>query len=212
MIVEAVWKGFLTGLWLSMSFGPVFFILIQTSIKKGIKGAVVFDTGVLLSDIFYITIAFFGAEIILENDSYRYWIALIGGLLLIVFGVIPFFNPKKKASTPNLDDLSIVTRLNYSGLIAKGFLINLLNPSVLFIWFGAATVAFATFADKKSFVLLYFAATLITYFGIDLAKVYLAHKLKRFLNPAALLLINRISGFIILVFGVYLIVDLFFLK
>jgi threonine/homoserine/homoserine lactone efflux protein len=210
MILEAVWKGFLTGLWLSMSFGPVFFMLIQTSIKKGIKDALVFDSGVFLSDIFYITIAFFGAEIILDNDNYRYWIALIGGLVLIVFGLMPFFTPPKKVASPDMSELSKVTRLNYHGLIAKGFLVNLLNPSVLFIWFGAATVAFATFADNKPLVILYFVSTLATYFGIDLVKVYLALKLKRFLNPKALLLINRISGLIILVFGVYLIVDLFY--
>jgi threonine/homoserine/homoserine lactone efflux protein len=209
MIVEAVWKGFLTGLWLSMSFGPVFFILVQTSIKKGIIDALVFDSGVFLSDVFYITIAFFGAEIILENDEYRYWIALIGGLVLIVYGLVPFLKHQKEVATPDLNELSKVARLNYPGLIAKGFLVNLLNPSVLFIWFGAATVAFATFADKKSLVIIYFVATLITYFGIDLVKVYLALKLKRYLNPRALFLITRISGLIILVFGAYLIVDLF---
>ena len=51
MMVGAIWKGFLTGIWLSMSFGPVFFLLIQTSIRKGIKHALFFDLGVFMSDL-----------------------------------------------------------------------------------------------------------------------------------------------------------------
>jgi threonine/homoserine/homoserine lactone efflux protein len=75
----ALWTGFLTGLWLSMSFGPVFFMLLSTSIKKGIKEALLFDTGVFLSDLFYIIIAFFGASIVLNNEMYKDLIAIIGG-------------------------------------------------------------------------------------------------------------------------------------
>jgi small neutral amino acid transporter SnatA (MarC family) len=37
------------------------------------------------------------------------------------------------------------------------------------------------------------------------AKIYLALKLKRFLNPKALMLINRVAGLIIAVFGVWLV-------
>jgi threonine/homoserine/homoserine lactone efflux protein len=53
---------------------------------------------------------------------------------------------------------------------------------------------------------LYFLSTLLTYFGIDVAKVYLALKLKRFLNARTLQLVNRISGALIIAFGLYLVV------
>lgn len=209
MIFGAIWKGIITGLWLSMSFGPVFFLLIQTSIKKGIRNALFFDLGVLLSDLLYIIIAFFGASIILENADYRQWIALIGGAVLIVFGLFPFLKPAKEATHPEDAELKTVSKLGITGLILKGFIVNLLNPSVLFIWFGAATVAFSTFNGNQFTVGVYFLSTLATYFGIDVLKVYLSLKLKRFLNPAALLLVNRISGLIVLVFGVYLILNSF---
>jgi threonine/homoserine/homoserine lactone efflux protein len=35
MMEGAIWNGFIMGLGLSFSFGPVFFLLIQTSIDKG---------------------------------------------------------------------------------------------------------------------------------------------------------------------------------
>jgi len=223
----ALWTGFLTGLWLSLSFGPVFFMLLSTSIKKGVKEAIIFDTGVFLSDVFYIVIAFFGASIILNNEVYKDLIALIGGGILIVFGIIPFFNLKKvnvsdEEEEPgimhNIDDvlnnidkplkasgIRATGGLKSLGLIAKGFFVNFLNPTVLIIWFTAAAGAFATFDNRQSLVITYFLATLTTYFGIDIAKIYLAVSLKRFLNPKALTLIQRLSGVVIIVFGAYLI-------
>src|SRR5690554_6997818 len=38
--------------------GPAFFVLLETSIKKGIRAALAFDAGVLISDIIYIVIAY----------------------------------------------------------------------------------------------------------------------------------------------------------
>jgi threonine/homoserine/homoserine lactone efflux protein len=85
MMPDALLKGFLTGLWLSLSFGPVFFLLIQTSVQKGIPQALFFDLGVLLSDLFYIIISFFGASVILGNEHYQDLIGIVGGLILVGF-------------------------------------------------------------------------------------------------------------------------------
>ena len=42
--------------------GPAFFILIETSIKKGFKAAIFLDIGIILSDAIYLLAAFFVAE------------------------------------------------------------------------------------------------------------------------------------------------------
>jgi threonine/homoserine/homoserine lactone efflux protein len=205
MTADALLTGFLTGLWLSFSFGPVFFLLIQTSVQKGIRSALFFDLGVLLSDLFYIIISFFGASIILGNDHYRDIIGIVGGLILVGFGLLPFF---QKTRTPDVNseiELPGPTRKGMAGQVLKGFLVNVLNPSVLLIWFGATTVAFTAYSGNKGIVGLYFLSTLLTYFGIDIAKVYLALKLKRFLNERTLQLVNRISGAVIIAFGLYLV-------
>jgi threonine/homoserine/homoserine lactone efflux protein len=204
MTIDALLTGFLTGLWLSFSFGPVFFLLIQTSVQKGVRQALFFDLGVLLSDLFYIIISFFGASIILGNEHYRDIIGIAGGIILVLFGLLPFF---QKTRTPDVNsdiDLPVATRKGLIGQIVKGFIVNVLNPSVLLIWFGATTVAFSAYSGNSSMVGLYFLSTLITYFGIDVAKVYLALKLKRFLNERTLQLVNRVSGAIIIAFGLYL--------
>ncbi|MFN5317539.1 MAG: LysE family translocator [Bacteroidia bacterium] len=204
----AIIKGFLAGLWLSFSFGPVFFALIQESIEKGVKQALWFDLGVLLSDLFYIFLAFWGASFIMGNEQYRFIIGLAGGILLLGFGLAPFF--KKKYVTEEVSVTPIApTRKGLAGAVLKGFMMNLLNPSVLFIWFAATSLAFTTFSGSKSLIIIYFLATLLTYFGLDVAKVYLALKLKPLLKRSILDGINKLSGAVILGFGAYLLFQTF---
>lgn len=190
-----------------MSFGPIFFMLIQTSIQKGIRQALFFDFGVLLSDLFYIIIAFYGAAIILDNPTYRFWITVIGGIILIVFGLLPFIRKSPEPLMESQVPAQQVGGKGLGGLVVKGFLVNFLNPAVLIIWFGAAASAFADSGGRKMPVIIYFSAILITYFSIDILKIYLAAQLKRFLKPGALRLIQQIAGLVVLVFGVYLIVN-----
>jgi threonine/homoserine/homoserine lactone efflux protein len=45
MIVDPVFKGILTGLILSISLGATFFMLVETSITRGLKAALAFDLG-----------------------------------------------------------------------------------------------------------------------------------------------------------------------
>ena len=55
---DLILKGVVTGFVLSIMIGPVFFVLLETSIKKGVRAALALDLGVLLSDLLYILIAY----------------------------------------------------------------------------------------------------------------------------------------------------------
>ena len=56
--IDAIVFGFI----LSFSFGPIFFILLETSITRGIKQAVFLDFGVVVSDLLFFSLAYFGAS------------------------------------------------------------------------------------------------------------------------------------------------------
>ena len=47
------------GILLAFTIGPVFFVLLETSITKGFRAALIFDVGVVLGDIVFILIAYF---------------------------------------------------------------------------------------------------------------------------------------------------------
>ena len=66
-MLEALWSGILLGLLLSVLIGPVFFLLIELSLKEGLRSAVFMDIGIILSDAACILVAYFGMAALLEN-------------------------------------------------------------------------------------------------------------------------------------------------
>jgi threonine/homoserine/homoserine lactone efflux protein len=206
---SAIWNGFIMGLGLSFSFGPVFFMLIQTSIDKGWKESLIFDAGVLLSDFIIIAAAMLiiftlGVDVDFSNPRIQFWSALIGAIILIVFGLILLFNPRKKNSSSEIQDIKEVVKLNHSGLFFKGLGINFLNPSVFLIWFGAVPAVAGSFGGNMRLILTFFSSTMISYFIVDLGKIYTARKLKRFLTPKAITNFHRISGALFIAIAVWL--------
>ena len=206
---SAIWNGFIMGLGLSFSFGPVFFMLIQTSIDKGWKESLIFDAGVLLSDFIIIAAAMLiiftlGVDVDFSNPRIQFWSALIGAIILIVFGLILLFNPRKKNSSSEIQDIKEVVKLNHSGLFFKGLGINFLNPSVFLIWFGAVPAVAGSFGGNMRLILAFFSSTMISYFIVDLGKIYTARKLKRFLTPKAITNFHRISGALFIAIAAWL--------
>ncbi len=206
---SAIWNGFIMGLGLSFSFGPVFFMLIQTSIDKGWKESLIFDAGVLLSDFIIIAAAMLiiftlGVDVDFSNPRIQFWSALIGAIILIVFGLILLLNPKKESMPIEVSDLKSVTKLNHSGLFFKGLGINFLNPSVFLIWFGSVPAVAGSFGGNMRLILTFFSSTMISYFVIDLVKIYTARKLKRFLTPKAITNFHRISGALFIAIAAWL--------
>ena len=84
--------------------GPAFFVLLETSIRKGVRSAIAFDIGVLFSDFIYILIAYvFYSQVASltgdgKNNEHE---KMVGGILFIIYGVVTFF---KKLKAPQVDD------------------------------------------------------------------------------------------------------------
>jgi threonine/homoserine/homoserine lactone efflux protein len=87
-------------------------------------------------------------------------------------------------------------------IFTSGFLINSLNPSVLLFWLINAT----TFALTHSFRdrVLIFTVCMVFNMLADALKVLLAGKLRKKLTLHNLSLVNKISGVILVGFGVAL--------
>lgn len=198
-MIEAAIQGILLGLALSVLIGPVFFLLIQTSIKEGFRAALRLEFGIISSDAFCIFISYLGLAKLLENQTIANYVGLGGGIMLIVIGIKSYFSHK----TVKDEEIEIKKTSGYK-LFFKGFLLNTTNPSVILFWLGAVGIAFAQFGTSKLNIGTYFLATLSTYFSIDVLKAFLAQKVKRFLTPKAFEIINKVAGVVIFLFGVVL--------
>lgn len=75
-------SGIGVGIILSFLTGPVFFALIKTSIEKGFFSGAALATGVLLADISWVTITFYGTRILEFEARYQKLTAVFGGVSL----------------------------------------------------------------------------------------------------------------------------------
>lgn len=210
-MIDIIIKGFFLGLILSVMVGPVFFVLIETSITKGARKALILDAGVLASDLFYIFIAYkFFEEVSSMTGGNDNYFKIIGGSLFMVFGVLSYIKGSdyNKSSQKKGQKVKVQTRTTIK-LFFKGFLLNAINPGVLFYWFTILSVGVGKntsfSADYATF--LYITTILITFFSIDVAKIFGAKKLKNILTPAWLKFINKFTGIILVIFGILFIID-----
>lgn len=213
-VFQAIGIGFL----LSIMIGPVFFVLLEISITKGFKSALIFDLGVLLSDLFYIVISLFFAYQLKGLGDVRNNLALsiLGGSLFIAFGVYNLFFKKVRLAPIDLNHELIDVpeqqvkpnrkKVN-TMLVLKGFTLNLLNPGVVIYWLAIVAKGFDLVAKYESdiHISIYLAIILITFFGIDCLKAYVANKLKPLVTVNLLKALNLLIGVVFSGTGVFLI-------
>ena len=90
--------------------------------------------------------------------------------------------------------------------LAKGFVLNILNPFVWIFWFSAVAIVAGNMGGNKVSTIVFFAIILGTTYTLELLKAWGAAKLKKFLTPERTTLINRIAGVLLMLIGVYFIV------
>lgn len=189
----------LLGFFLSFMIGPVFFMLIQTSIVKGVKAAITFNLGVILGDITFIFIAYFGSRHLLEKIKDDPRLFFIGGFILVVYGIITYLDkPNKKEIEKSIN---FQANINYFKLILKGFFLNFINIGVLAFWLGLIVVIGPTLDMNPVAISYYFTIIIASYFITDIGKIILAKQLKSKMTPLVVYRIKRMMGVLLIVFG-----------
>ena len=213
--MDLLFRAFSIGLILSVMPGPVFFVLLENSITKGIRSALALDLGVLISDIVYILLAVLFVEQIntLLSGENKQLFDIVGGSIFIIYGVFNWFK-KTKITTGNAELAEVTEKFHLKeskdpkrnlGLsIAKGFLLNFANPLVIFYWLSVASIAKRESTDDSNSMLFLFLGTiLLTFFSFDILKIITAKRIKNFVNERMLNLLNKVIGVLFVAFGLF---------
>ena len=208
-MTEAIIKGLALGLLLAISMGPVIFSIIKQSISNGHRGGLAFVFGVSASDLTLVLVSNIFTELFNRLLKFEKVIGLGGSALLIGIGV--YFLFFKKIKLNELGDGIEMKRSagDYAKIFFAGYFMNTLNPSVIAFWFTWAT-AFITIPVNERIAT--FAVCLSVVFIFDLLKVFLANRLRSRLTQKTITLINKISGTVLIIFGIILIIGLLFYR
>ncbi|MGZ5253328.1 MAG: LysE family translocator [Flavitalea sp.] len=205
---QAIISGLTLGIILAISVGPVIFTVIKQSLNNGKEGGFSFVAGVWLSDLVLIFISNAFSEIVTSLLEYRVALGIIGSIFLIAMGAYYIFFKKIVLQTQGENGPKF-SKSDMMRIFSSGFLINTLNPSVFLFWLGTATA----FASQYSFLerTLIFGICLAVNVAADIFKVLMAGKLRNRLTFHNLNIINKISGTILIGFGIALMIgSLFF--
>ncbi|MCC6690067.1 MAG: LysE family transporter [Bacteroidia bacterium] len=197
-MTEAILKGVGLGMMLAFAFGPSFFALLQTSIKNGLISGITLALGIFVSDIIYVTVAYFGATSLLNNERNKFYIEVIGGILLILFGAAALFQKKeiKKNEEIILEKWSVT--------FVKGFLLNTFNPAVFFLWFVWVSIISAEFKFSNLHILVSLGSALTTVVSTDILKAIIANQLRNVMTPTVQQWANRLLGLVLITIGINL--------
>lgn len=211
IIVKDILSAIPLGFFLSFMIGPVFFVLLETSVVKGFKAAIVFDLGVVLADIIFIIIAFFSSYRLIQSIKNDPALFIFGGLVMLTYGIISFAknNKELKKSIDEIDPKEL-EKTNYLSLFIKGFFLNFINIGVLGFWLAILITVGPQLELQTSRMLTFFSTLIVTYFITDIFKILLAKQLRNKLNPKNILLIKKVISIILIVCGVFLLSQAWF--
>ncbi|HEX9151213.1 MAG TPA: LysE family transporter [Flavobacterium sp.] len=211
-MINDILSGIPWGIFLSFMVGPVFFILLETSIIKGFRAALVFDLGVVLGDIVFIAIAYLGSYRLIQSLKDKPALFIFGGILMLVYGIISFVRLKKeeKINTEAIDNEII--RKNYISLFIKGFFLNIINIGVLGFWLAIIISVGPKLEMQTSRMITFFSTVILSYLLIDCIKIVLAKQLKTKLTPSNILKIKKGISIVMMIFGIVLITQGWFPK
>ena len=204
-MINDILSGIPWGIFLSFMIGPVFFILLETSIIKGFRAALVFDLGVVSGDIVFIGIAYLGSYRLIQSLKDQPALFIFGGVLMLAYGIISFIQLKKEEKiNTDIIDREIVKK-NYLSLFIKGFLLNIINIGVLGFWLAIIISVGPKLEMQTSRMMTFFISVIVSYLFIDCIKILLAKQLKTKLTPVNILKIKKGISIVMMVFGMVLI-------
>lgn len=208
-MIEAVIKGVGLGLILAVSVGPVIFTIIKQSINNGQKGGFSFVSGVWISDIIWVVLSNLFSSLVMDLLAFKTEIGFVGAAFVFSLGIFYVFFKRIKTDANNTLIIDF-GRKDFTKAFAAGFVINSLNPSVIFFWLINTTAFTANHSVAERIVIF----TLCIGINIiaDIIKVLMAAKIRHKLNPQNINIINKISGSILIAFAISIVYGILFLK
>ena len=190
----SILTGILLGLSTLLFIGPVLFYLLKSSIESGFKAGFAVALGIIVGDIICVFLALFGAKYFFENETNQMWLALIGGVILLLIGL-------KYVLKPDLN-IEVDKKMSSKSLLlyfTNGFLINFVNPFVFAVWLGFVSFNQSKYGEVETLISL--IITLVVIFSTDLLKAFYAQKVLIIIKPKRLKLIFKVFGIIMMLFA-----------
>lgn len=204
--IEILLKGILLGLAVSMPLGPVGIILINRTIKRGIRSGFYSGLGLATADTLLAVLAAIGFTVIISfiNEE-RFIISIAAGLIIIGVGLKVFLSNPVKDIRNREQAYKSLWRDYYSV-----FVLSISNPYTIFIYvafFSGVQITGNVKPELVPFFLIpgVFVGTIAWWFFLS----YFVSRFKKKIRLRVIVRVNKVAGIIILVIGVIVLLSVF---
>ena len=135
-------------------------------------------------------------------------VGIIGSTFLITVGIYFLFFKKVKVNEHG-KQLLVFRKRDYMKLVLTGFFMNILNPAIILFWLTTSTAFIDHNLNQRITI---FSIALILVLTADIAKVFLANRIRQKMTLKNIQLINRLNGIILIGFGLALVSGILFFK
>ena len=198
MDISFLFKGIVLGFSIAAPVGPIGVLCIRRTLAAGRCSGLATGLGAATADAFYGTVAGFGLTVVsnvLVDQSA--WLKLVGGAVLCYLGIVTFFAKPADVAPPAKSRSVLESYLS-------AFLLTLTNPMTILSF--AAVFAGAGIAEAAAGYLDPALLVLGTFMGSGLWWLILTSGvglLQEKLDSRILHVVNRVSGGILVAFGVW---------
>ena len=200
-------KGLIIGVVASAPMGPVGVLCIRRTIKKGRIYGVVTGAGAALSDLFYALLTGYGLSLIslFTNENNVFWVKIIGGAMLLAFGVYMFRTGPKVNTHPESKTKGSLLR-NF----LTSFFITLANPAIIFLFIALFNMLAPFVGTEETYLIgAGYAAIVVGAMLWWLFITYIINKMSSNFGQKGIKRLNRTIGvFVITISVVYVLLTL----
>jgi len=203
--IELVLAGIFIGLLLAAPIGPVNVLVIQRAATGGFWAGLAAGIGAVLGDGTLAAIAAFSMRAISDlMIAYRGPIQLVGGAVLIIFGLGLLFARPAPSCQPGKGS----PRWEHTGVIPQTFFLTVTNPGAILgtaaIFGGLGSLIGGPDTNLEALLLVaaVMGGSLLWWLGLSELIATIRHKL----TEERLKLINRVAGLVLIAFGLLVLI------
>jgi threonine/homoserine/homoserine lactone efflux protein len=191
-------KGLAFGLSLAAPVGPIGILCIRRSLKDGMLSGLFTGLGAAAADATYGCVAAFGLTSVSDVlVDHRRWVSLLGGAFLCVLGMRTFLSKPPPEAAPDQPRSSLLAALGST------FLLTLANPATI-LSFAAVFAAYGLglkpgYSSAAWLVLGVFVGSAAWWLLLSST----ISRLRSRMTPPRMAAINKLSGAILLTFGLW---------
>lgn len=199
-------NGFLTGMFLQLAVGPVFFFILNIALQKTIIDGLLAVIAVTIADYIYIILAILGVGRLLEKKRVKNILGIAGAVVLIIFGLIMILT--LASSEVNKMELTALPS-NYLASFLTAFLLTISSPLTIVFWTGLfAAKAVEMGYSKKQLRIFGISAGLATIVFLGICVIVFS-MLKASIPVFVINLLNILVGILLALYGLVRLVNIF---